>query len=475
MKIKRLLIILLFFICTNSFSQDSSNGLEGVSTLTTPDIFATMAIGFNYDYLRSPLRVDYERAKGLFGINIPFAFKPSAEMTGQLLSGVSDNFTDGEYFAPSVAVKQFANTTLQVDVPFFGGVLEWSHMRMFNVKYEDQITLSNFRYNPDTIPGAEEMQGVDISMLLAGNMSVPVSFDIGWETMTFGYAYKINDIFSVALNMHRHYFYFSALGNVDIDMAGRINVATEQEGITVNEEIDPDYSLHNQITGFYDLKRWTPTVATSIWRFQVIARFGFRSYADGSLYGAYSVPFFIDPETFKPDSMDADYIMDNLSKFQNSDTTMVQFNTTNQMLWELPSGFTIGFDIIPSKLNISYTKFAGTLKMELYDDNFQKEGDDSTQILDTLDFRFGATIDHMILLQGYFPWIYFKAGIFSFDASFAGNDHLVSNIPHMIKYGNGVLIPVLSGGLLLGDKMQFKGEINLTPFPAINTGIIYHF
>ncbi len=468
---KSVLFVLTVLLLFNfSFSQT-----EGLDELSTPDVFATMAIGFNYDYLRSPLRVDYDRARGLFGINIPFAFKPSAEMTGQMLSGVSDNFTDGEFFEPSVAVKQFANTTLQVDVPFFGGVLQWSHMRMMNISYNNQISLSNFRYQPDSLPGAPTDGDVDLSMLLTGNISVPLGFNLGWETMTFGYAYKINEMFSVALNMHRHYFHFNILGNVDMDLVGNIGIETTSDDFSVTKDISIDYALHNQVDGFYDLKRWTPTIAASAWRFQFIARFGFTSHAKGALYGGYSVPFFVDPETFELESFDQEYIEDNLGNFENNDTVATTFSTTNDLLWEMPSGFTLGFDIVPEKLNISYTKFAGSIRMELVDEDFQKEGDNKDQDLDSLNFRFGAQVDHIILLQGHFPRLYFNTGIFSFDASFGDSENLLGNADAMIQFGSGVMLPILGGGIILGDKMQFKGEINLAPFPAINTGIIYHF
>lgn len=466
------LIMLLGLLVQISWAQEDGGEEFDIST---PDVFASMAIGFNYDYLRSPLRVDYDRARGMFGINIPFAFKPSDEMMGTLLSDVSDNFTDGQYFAPSVSVKQFANTTLQVDVPFFGGVLQWSHMRMINVNYSNQIGLSNFTYHPDTLPGGAMPEGTSIDLLLKGNMAVPIAFDLGWETMTFGYAYKINDMFEVALNMHRHYFYFDVLGNVDIDLLGKIDVEYEENGVSIPVEINPDYSLHNQVDGFYDLKKWTPTIAASAWRFQFIARFGFKDYAKGELYGGYTVPFFIDPETFEVDELSAEYILDNLGKFQNNETNSVTYSTKNDLLWQMPHGFTFGFDIIPERLNISYTKMANSIRMELVDEEFQEDGDGDEDGLDTLDFRFAANVDHLVLLQGHFPWIYFKLGIFALDVEFAGERHLLSNVNGMIDYGDGVMMPILGGGLILGDKMQFKGEINLAPFPAINTGIIYHF
>jgi len=454
-------------------AQDSTdNGVQ----LSTPDVYAVMAVGFNYDYLRSPLRVDYEQARGMFGINIPLKFQPSAEMTGSLMSGISENFTDGEYFAPEVAVKQFANTTLQVDVPFLGGVLQWSHMRMINIRYENRISLQDFTYAPDTIPGVGDMEGIDsLGMLMKGSMAVPIEFDIGWETMTFGYSYRFNEMFSAALNMTRHYFYFSLQGNVDIDLLGKIDVMADLEGVTLNEEINPNYSLHNQVNGFYDMKQWTPTIAMSAWRFQFIGRFGFKSSAQGALYGGYSVPFFINPENFTVDSLDADYIVDNLSNFKNSDTVSVAYSTNNDLTWEMPSGFTLGFDIVPEKLNISYTKFVNQVYMNLEDSDFQKEGDNSEQEIDTLSFEFGAQVDHIVMLQGYFSWMYFKTGVFSFDVLFNGEDHVVGGIENMISYGDGIMVPILSGGIILGDKMQFKGEIDLMPFPAFNTGIIYHF
>ncbi len=471
----------------SALAKETEQQVPGLNDLSTPGLKAELAVGFNYDYLRSPLRVDYERARGMFGINIPISIKPSAEMAADLMGNISDNFTDGEYFAPSVAVKQFANTTLQVDVPFYGGVLEWSHMRMMNVKYKNQLGIPNFTYQPDSLPGAGNTENVDISLLLRGNISVPVGFDLGWETMTFGYAYKFKDQFQVALNLSRHYFYVDLLGDVDIDILGNIDVTPIVDGNELEPiPLDPDYSLHNQFDGFYDLKKWTPTIAAAWtptfreWKtgFQFIGRFGFTEKAHGSLSGGYAIPFFIDPQTFKTEDLSVEYITDNMSEFTNSATDGVEFQTSNDLLWAMPNAYTFGWDIVAEKLNLSYTKFSGDIRMELVDNDFQK-GDGEEQKFDTLDVRIGAHVDHMIMLQGHFPWLFFNFGVFAFDVNFGDKEQLISNATKdtkgMVPFGEGVLLPIASGGIVLGDKMQFKVEGHLAPFPAMNTGIIYHF
>lgn len=457
-------IALLLFTSLLSFS---SAAIDGVEELPAPDVNAQLAIGFNYDYLKSPLNKDFERAKGYFGINIPLTFKMSESMMNSVTEGVSDNFTNGTIFSPDIAVKQFLNTTIQVDVPMLWGVASFGHMRMMNIDYKNSLGLPTFLYTPDLMEG-DESSDTQVDMLMRGAVSAPVRMNMSWESMNLGYSYKFGDKLTASFNLYRHYFHFNVAGNIDIDILGKLNV----NGAGVNDQITLDYSLHNSVDGFYELVKWRPTMALKYWRLSAIARLGFDTNASGALDGGYSVPFFIDASTFEVADMDQDYIIDNYEKFKNNETTTVEFNTETSLHFSMPHAFSASFDIVPSKLFVSYTKLSGPVEMALVDDDFGNSGNSG---VDSLDFRVGATVDHIMLLAGNFPHLNFTLGAFQFNASYADETKLLSDNRVLVNFGEGVLLPIASLGFAMGDKFQVMFEVNITPFTAVKSGVVYHF
>lgn len=446
------------------------------------DFKAELAIGFNYDFLRPPLDVSFDCPKAFLGMNIPLKYTLPQSLSNNLSSYIAGQFSDSaesEEYVPEAYAKQNTNFSIKVDVPMLGGVATFSNMQMMYLQYINKIGIPKLEF------GTEE--GGEVDMFMRGAINVPLDLSIGWETMTFGYAYEVNDMLKFAFNLHRHTFSFDLKGKVDVDILGELGITLEGNSLPP-EEIN--YSLHNTVDGHYELERWTPTFAIKYWRLSLTSRFGMNARPTGYLKASYSLPFFIDPETFSIDKgladgfADQDVLIeyltenDNLSRIRNSDTNTVEYSTTQKMTWKMPQAHTIMFDIIPDKLSLSYTKLFGSLYLELSDPFSDKAAlEDSTEYADSLDFRFEALVDHMILLHGSFYSSFFNLGIYSMDFSFRDNKNLLSNIDALkkIRFGNGVLTPVLSLGALVGSKVQVLAELDVLPLTAIKTGIVYNF
>lgn len=473
--------ILLFIVFISVHSQDVSSEFGGL------DFKAELAVGFNYDFLKSPLDVSFDYPKAYLGMNIPLKYTLPQSIASNLGSQIAGQFPDSaesEEYVPEAYAKQSANYSIKVDVPMLGGVMSFSNMQMMYLEYLNNIGIPKLELGTKA--------GGDIGMLMRGAITVPVEFAIGWETMTFGYAYEVNDMLKFAFNLHRHTFTFDVKGKVDVDILGKFSVTIGEEGVgdyTIGGDID--YSLHNSIDGHYELERWTPTFAIKGWRFSLTSRFGMNARPTGYLKAKYSLPFFIDPETFaldrglsggidNPDEL-MDYMTgeeDNLSKFRNNETNSVEYSTTSKMIWKMPQAHTIMFDIIPDKLGISYTKLFGSLYMELSDPFSDKAAlTDTTEYPDTLDFRFEAMVDHVLMIHGSFLSSFFNIGVYSMDFSFRDNENLLSNIDALqkIRFGNGILTPVLNFGAIVGSKIRLLAELDLLPLTAIKTGVVYYF
>ena len=466
--LKIYITVIALFATANVFAQ-----VEGLG-LPTPDINVSLELGFNHDYLKSPLDVDFENAKGYFSVNVPLRFVLGAELIDAIFSEVSDNFTDGEIFMPNIAARQHANTTIRVDVPMLWGVCSFSHMNVMSLNYRNTTGIPSFRFR-----NADESGDIATDLFLRGNINTPINFSLGWESMMFGYVYQFNEKFRLGLNLHRHRFHFRLNGNIDIDMFG--NVQARGEGIDLSVPVD--YSFKNPISGGYSLERWTPTFAGRFWNFDFFARIMFDDKARGALSGKYAVPFFIDPSTFQPvDGLeDATFVLDNIKNgnFMNSRADTVNLHTNNSMRWQLPSVLTLKYNIIPEKLVVSYSKFIGQTRLELVDESLGRRPDGTAleYLPDGLDLRLGLDIDHLILFNAKLGWFYGNIGIMSLDVDFRDQTNLLGNSDQsfLINYGRGAMLPILSGGGIIGTKLQFMLELNLLPLTALKTGIVYNF
>ncbi len=463
---------ILFLLCFYTFAQ-----LESFTpSIDPPDFKAELSIGFNYDFLQSPLKVSFDYPKGYFGINIPLTYTPPASITGDLTESLSKQFNEGEEFEPEAFMRQNPNTTIRVDVPMMGGVATFSNMQMMHLKYMNTLGSPSLEINTTM---QDEGGESETNLFLRGVVSVPIDFIVGWETMTFGYAYKVNDKLKFAFNLHRHIFSFDIKGKIDLDLLGYFSIQVDEEESGDYLSMRPEeinYSLHNTVDGHYEVERYSPTFAVKFWRASIISRFGMNTKPKGYLKAKYSVPFFIDPETFQINENmgDMEWLIDNKDRLLNSEVNHIEYSTEKDMTWKMPQAHTIMFDIIPEKLSLSYTKLFGNLEMKLYDPESDKS---EIGYRDTLDFRFKALIDHMILFHVSFYHSFFNLGIYSMDFAFRDRKDLLSNTElfQNLHFGNGVIIPIINGGAMIGSKLQLLLEFDFLPLAALKTGVVYYF
>ena len=455
-------ILIVCLLLTGSSGRESDDGDDGISIKFSARANATIGLGFNYDFPKSPLAVSFDYPRGYVGFNIPLKYSPPKDVT----SGLEETIGDYVALEPTATARQNANTSIRVDVPMLGGVCSFANY---------QILYFNYGTTLGGVPASESrsMDGDGFSMVMQGAMGVPLEIQLGWETMTWGYAYKVNDRLSFAFNLNRHIFRFDARAKVDIDLLMRLTVSKED---VVIPPLLLDYSLHSVIDGHYELETWTPTFAVKYWRFSLISRFGMDSEARGYLDAEYAVPFFVDPETFEADEFTADFIADNMGRLQNTEEIRVTYSTSKALEWEMPQAHTIMFDVVPDKLMLSYTKLFGKTGMTLRDPTaYMLRSDDPDNPLDTLDFHWAASADHFLMLHVRLWNSFLNLGVFSFDFDWADKENLLYNSLENLRFGKGMIMPVATLGANMGSKLQLLLEADIAPFPALKTGIVYYF
>jgi hypothetical protein len=479
-------------------SSSGDNGLpSGFSpTLTPPTFNAKLTVGFNYDILRPPTDVSFDYAKGYAAFNFPFESgslipkETANQLWGQVSKQLSQDSASGQSFQPQASARQFANTTIRVDIPMLGGVATFANIQNVYINYLNTLGNTDLRINYDTTVDNGGTKS-DVSLLLLGAINVPIEATLGWETMSFGYAYRVNKDLVVAADVQRHIFRLDLLAKVDVDMLGQFS-ATQSGGAggggggiggtadIQNQPIDyPSSKVYGEANGHFEAEAWSASFGVKYWRLTYTARFGIDTKAHGSLVAKYYLPFFIDAKTFQPnlDIQDPSKLMGMLSDFQQQKTDSVVYFSADDARWKLPQGHTLSIDLIRDKVSLSYTKVFGDI--EAY--HSASAHDTANPGKQTVDLDAAITVDNIIMLNCNFYNASLNMGVFGFDVRINNDRNLIGNAIKQNKslkwamLGQNAMIPILNLGAMLGAKTQLGFELDVLPLPAFKIGVAYHF
>lgn len=479
---------------------------KGSVGIEVPSFDVRLSMGFNYDLLRSLTDVSFIYPRGYLGLNLPI---PSGnvlnkEMMDDLFSDTG-LFRKSDAFKPTAGATQNANTTVRVDVPMLGGVGSFAYTQNFFFNLSTAMggssVISAHRSFGNLNSGDEdEYSGF---LALRGAMRMPLSLSLGWETMTFGYAYRVNDDLAFALNLHRHLFSMDLRVRADIDLLGHIQmdgkVKLDDDQNAISMRIDEELinfdseKCNGTALGRYRAEAWTPSIGVKWWRFRVDSRFGLDVKAKGSAKGGFMVPRVVDLEQgavellenmdVYEDSINArmTYVFDMLdseSGIISREVDTVTYEIGNTLRWKMPQGHTLAFDIVPERFSVSYTKLFGEVNLRIDDIVRTKKpegrGDWLADSEDTLKVDLGLKVDHVIMLEYRSHSFFMNAGVFGVRAR-SEDSYAFESIDAWPRMGDFLIVPVLSGGLNLGTRLQLHIGANILPLPAVKTGVNYYF
>jgi len=501
-----------------SAQPGSGSDPAGNVGINLPSFDVRMSMGFNYDLLRPLTGVSFSYPAGYLGLNIPIGMGANLrDLLGE--KTMNDMFSDtslfraGDNFKPTAGASQNTNSTVRVDVPMLGGVGSFAYTQNFFFDFNTALGGSSVISAHQNI-GELAGEGIDGFLSLRGALRIPLSINMGWETMTFGYAYRVNDDDNLifALNMHRHLFSMDVRLRADIDLLGHVNLQADNiefEGgsAPINLSIDDDIidfssdKCNGSAQGRFRAEAWTPSLGVKWWRFSLTSRFGLDTKAKGSARGGFVVPRVVNLETgdvklledFKSltDSLGNNpmvvfNMLGDSSSLIPKEIDSISYEINEALRWKMPQGHTLAFDIIPNRLSVSYTKLFGEINMRM--DNIVRttkvaEGggtmDTSSWLhskFDTLKVDLGVAIDNIIMLQLNYPSFFINAGICGIEARSGDNYALRDSGLKSLKLGDVVMVlPVLNCGVNLGTKLQLRLEADILPLPAVRTGVNYYF
>jgi len=483
---------------------------------------ARMSMGFNYDLLRPLTDVSFRYPVGYIGFNVPIiganlgSFLDSATVDDLLGS----SFVLPDNFRPTGYAGQNADYTVRVDVPMLAGVGTFAYTQNFYMNFNTTLGGSRFlkENQPVTYPSEIDTVGY---LAVSGSLRLPLSFAMGWETMTFGYAYKVGrgDDLIFALNLHRHLFSADIRMKADVDILGHAgihagNVDMGDGSNTGRIDVEDEFinfssdKCNGFAQGRFKAEGWTPSVGVRWKRFALNSRFGLDVRAKGSTSGGFVVPQVLDLKTGKTDIGDriqqfAENMKDDPLSFSALDSIIPKNLETvtyeiKPFRWRMPQGHTISYDIIREhRLVISYTKLFGETAVDMdiishhgvleYDDNqlAKKAGISAdTPASDTawydrnVKVDVGIDIDHILVLSASYPSFFANVGFCGFNVRNKEKYALgeKGSSLSVLRLGDVVmLMPILNGGFNIGTKLQLRVEADVLPLPAVRSGVSYYF
>ena len=497
-------------------------------TIGVPSFNVRLAMGFNYDLLRPMTGVSFLYPAGYLGFNVPVGYSAGLGdfLSDETMDDLFSNgkvFKKGERFKPSAGAEQNANYSVRVDVPMLAGVGTFAYTQNFFMNFSTALggssvieTLQpvNAVLDPDENGGREGSVAGFTS--IRGALRLPLSFSVGWETMTFGYAYRVgrSDDLVFALNMHRHLFSADIRLKADIDLLGYASINAKdiymENGAYMNLPIEEELinfssdRCNGFAQGHFKAEGWSPAVGVKWKRFAINSRFGLNIKAAGSAGGGFVVPRVVSLETgdlilgekFKQfsDSLNTNPLS-MFSMLESGGIIPTEIDSISYEIssfqWKMPQGHTLSFDIIPQRLAVSYTKLFGEIGVQMDVLRKVSQGVKKTDSLGNSDTSFyfgnprydrqqvdvGILVDHILVFSATYPSFFANVGVAGFDIR--NKDTRVlrdNNSLKSLRVGDVVmLLPILNGGFNLGTKLQLHIEADILPLPALRSGVNYYF
>ncbi len=444
---------------------------------------AVMNGSVSYDILRYPTSVSFDYPEGYLSFNIPLDLTTNKYDLGSKLDSSQKKFT------PRIGARQRLNFSVRVNIPMMRGVVTYAQTE--NVNFDMNMNLgSNIDVNKQMrIGDSSSTDSVDLN--LNGAINLPIRYEMGWRTQTFGYAFKPLKDMIVAINLHKHLFEITANGTVNTNILGNVAINMKKG---LNDNLPINYSeedVFGQINGKYTGTAWSPSIGIKWWRFTLASRFGVNTKVKGHFTMKWHLPFFVNPDP-KHFGVDEDKLVVTKFASKSNDSSNTDLNqllqdfnglkgnldssatdsfvmdTRTDAEFNIPSGQTIAFDIIRNHLLLSYTYIHGGA-ISLYHKNEQNKSD--------LDL--GLNINHILTLNASFGKARLTAGAFLMDFYETGKYNWLSR---SIKLGSksmyetlgGVPVPITSFSTSFGSSLRILLELDLLPIPAIKSGLVYY-
>ncbi len=415
---------------------------------------AALQGAFSYEFLRSPL--DYPAGQG----QVVADFNLPVDAAGGTQRWIGRLF-DSSVVVPSLfgRVQQVLNAGISASAPVGPGVLFFAAGE--NASLRVTAALGDATFALDTTLSAGTVR-------LKGSVYLPLLFDVHWRSMTLGYAWQPADWLRVGFQVHRHEVLASVGGDLSPDLAGRV----ETSGLAFDVQYTSDQVFGNA-DGTYRGVAYNPEMAVQAGPVRAVARLPASLKATGQMVMNYQVPFFIDAETFQPQITQADSFLTpaNLSRLLNGETNARTWVFRDPLRFTLPGSVTLALELWRNRLELSYTKIFGSLGVA---SEASPADTDATALHSQGYLDAAVAADNLFLLRWETAFFHGCLGLHSLNLSYRNQANLLSGYSPW-EWDGDPLAPVVQFGFLWGDPLQFHLDFDITPVPALRTGVGYRF
>jgi hypothetical protein len=375
-------------------------------SLNSEQTQAVLNAGISYDLLRNPTSVSFDYPEGYLSFNIPLDLTTDKYDLGENLEGSDQRFT------PKFGARQRLNYAFRVNIPMLRGVVTYAQTE--NVNFDLNMNLgSAIRIDTTLSMGDDPLDKASLS--LSGALNLPIRYEMGWRTQTFGYAFKPRPDMVFAVNFHHHLFEANANGQVNINLLGNVGIDMPSKGI-VAKDLSINYSeehVYGQVSGHFKGSAWSPAFGLKWWRFTLSSRIGVRTDVNGYFKMKWQVPFFVNPEPkefgINEDKLvvtkyASDSAMSDVSallrdfneleaNLEESATDSFSLSTERAAQFAIPSGQSISFEAWKNHLFLSYTFVHGGVHGDGAISGYHKNEDGET------DFDLGFNVQHVATMN----------------------------------------------------------------------------
>ncbi len=472
---KMLLFVPVLLFVSYPFAQQLDYSLHSKQTQ------AILNAGISYDLLRAPTSVSFDYPEGYLSFNIPLDLTTDKYDLSKNLEGSDQRFT------PRFGARQRLNYAFRVNIPMLRGVITYAQTE--NVNFDLNMNLGT-SINTDTTISMGDNPMDKATMSLSGGLNLPIRYEMGWRTQTFGYAFKPRPDMVCAINLHHHLFEATANGQVNINLLGNVGIDMPSMGIS-GRNLPINYSeehVYGQVSGQFKGSAWSPAFGIKWWRFTLTSRIGIRTSVDGHFKMKWQVPFFINPDP-KEFGVNQDKLVvtkygsdstPNVSKLlsdfnelevnlANSATDSFILSTETPAEFSIPSGQSITFEAWRKHLFFSYTFIHGGVHGDGGISGYHKNEDGE------VDFDLGFNVQHIAVMNFVFDHARLTLGGMLLDFYMDGQHNWMSSSAGLQSLG-GIPVPILHLATNFGvSNARILLELDLLPVPALKTGFIYYF
>ncbi|MBF0431976.1 MAG: hypothetical protein HQK83_11890 [Fibrobacteria bacterium] len=423
---------------------------------------AEVKAALSYGFISSPLRKHFEQNEAKVIINVPINIS-------QPLHSVLEEFTGDYMVIPqfTASAKQGFNTSIDISKTLLNGVAFFAVRENVSLNVLGAIGNANIRINS---LGGDEGEG---KIMLLGGVNIPLKFDMHWRTISFGYTLQPTRHVRIGFQLHKQYFYASTAGNLRTSLAGRIEQVADENVISV-DIVYPEERVYGNVDGSYQGTAWAPEIGIQVGPFGLVSRMGLEIRAKGSLESNYSIPFFMDKETFELKFTEPDSFLsvENLPRMLNAEVETNTYRVTDNLHIRIPQSHTLSFDFLKDRLYFSYTKTFG--KLEMYTSS-GSENKDSTYMSTGDYLNTSLFADHIMVLTAKLSWFSHNIGVCAFDVGYRDNHHLYSDLVKDFFASSFPLMPIWNFGFKTGGAGRFSLDFYIAPLPSVQTGFQYVF